>query len=177
MKLRRSSFPLLAVFAYLSGHAAAATNQYWNFGGIGGDGIWGTGPGDKNWNLAAGAAVGNTTWPDTNNDVAVFQDALGGTVTVFDPALAAGLSQTGANYTLDAGTITLVPDAASAAPFVNVQAGTLTLQKQMRFQPLASFSCSSDDQRLPSARLLVSYCGRSYRKHFKRFDFRLLIGC
>jgi hypothetical protein len=107
--------------------ASAATYQYWNVSGTGGDGIWGTGPGDKNWNLAAGAALGNTTWPDPTDNIAVFQDALGGTITVFDPVQTNGLSQTGANYTLDASTITLVPDAAAAAPFVQVQAGTLTL--------------------------------------------------
>ena len=128
MKFRRSPFPLLAVFACISGHAAAATNQYWNIGSTGGDGIWGTGPGDKNWNLAAGAAVGNTTWADPTDNIAVFQDAVGGTVTVFDPVQTNGLSQTGANYTLDAGVITLVPGSAAAAPFIQVQSGTLTFK-------------------------------------------------
>ena len=107
--------------------AVAATSQYWNFASTGGGGIWGTGPGDKNWNLTAEAAAGNTTWPDTGNDIAVFQDTFGGTVTVFDPVLTNGICQTGAAYTLDAGTITLVPDSAAAAPFVHVQSGTLTL--------------------------------------------------
>jgi autotransporter-associated beta strand protein len=126
MKARRRlrCLPLLVISASF---AAAASNQYWNVASTGGDGIWGTGPGDKNWNLTAGATVGNTTWLDSSNDVAVFQDALGGTVTVFDPVQTSGLSQTGANYTIDAGVITLVPDAATAAPFVHVQTGTLTL--------------------------------------------------
>ncbi|MBN8459855.1 MAG: autotransporter domain-containing protein [Verrucomicrobia bacterium] len=131
MKVRRNVrfLPLLVTLACsgVVSHSDGATGQYWNIGGTGGDGIWGTGPGDKNWNLVAGAAVGNTTWPDSGNDVAVFQDAIGGTVTVFDPVLAAGLSQTGADYTLNAGTITLVPDSAAAAPFIHVQAGTLTV--------------------------------------------------
>jgi hypothetical protein len=107
--------------------ASAATYQYWNVGGTGGDGIWGTGPGDKNWNLAAGAATGNTTWADPTDNIAVFQDASGGTVTVFEAVQTNGLSQTGANYTLDAGVITLVSDATPTAPSINVQTGTLTV--------------------------------------------------
>ena len=59
--------------------------------------------------------------------MAVFQDALGGTVTAFDPVQATGIRQTGANYTINVGTITLVPDSTAASPFVNVQTGTLTL--------------------------------------------------
>ena len=77
MKFRRSPFPLLAVFACISSHAAA-TNQYWNIGSTGGDGIWGTGPGDKNWNLTPGAAAGNTTRTDPTDNIAVLQDSVGG---------------------------------------------------------------------------------------------------
>ena len=116
--------PLLAISASF---ASAATNQYWNVGGAVGDGIWGTGPGDKNWNLAAGALSGNTTWQDPTDNIAVFEDTSGGTVTVFDPVQTNGLSQTGANYTLDAGVITLVSDATPTAPSINVQTGTLTV--------------------------------------------------
>ena len=131
MKARHLLLQLLAIrssiaTATLASLAMAATNQYWNVGGTGGDGIWGTGPGDKNWNLTPGAAAGNTTWADSTDNIAVFQDALGGTVTVFDPVQTNGLSLTGANYTLDAGVITLVSDA-SSAPFVNVQTGALTV--------------------------------------------------
>ncbi len=128
MKARHRFLPLLAISASF---ATAATNQYWNVGSTGGDGIWGTGPGDKNWNLTPGAAAGNTTWADPTDNIAVFQDAGGGTVTVFDPVQTNGLSQTGANYTLDAGVITLVSDAASAAPFVSVQTGTLTVNSAL----------------------------------------------
>ncbi len=110
----------------MPGSITAATNQYWNPGGSGGDGIWGTSPGDKNWNLVAGAA-GNTVWPDTNNDVAVFQDSIGGTVTVFTPVQAAGLVQNGADYSINAGTITLVRDSALKDPFISVQSGNLSV--------------------------------------------------
>lgn len=105
----------------------AATSEYWNVGGTGGTGIWGTSPGDKNWNLTAGAASGNTVWPDTGNEVAVFQDAIGGTVTVFTPVQAAGIIQQNADYAIDAQTITLVQDSAAANPFIQVQTGSLTI--------------------------------------------------
>jgi len=134
MKARfsRRLLPLWVVTASVavvsvSGHALAASLRYWNPGGSGGDGIWGTSPGDKNWNTTAGAATGNTVWPDTGNEVAVFQDALGGTVTVFTPVLAAGIRQQVAYYTIDAETVTLVQDNAAADPFIHVQTGTLTL--------------------------------------------------
>lgn len=114
-----------------SSMAPAATPLHWNVGGTGGDGIWGTGPGDKNWNVTAGAPAGNVAWPGTGDETAVFQDALGGTVTVFDPVLASGLVQNGANYTITAGEITLVRDAALTAPFIQVNAGTLTLESSL----------------------------------------------
>ncbi len=105
----------------------ASTNEYWNVGGTGGTGIWGTSPGDKNWNLTSGAASGNTLWPDSGNEVAVFQDAIGGTVTVFTPVQVVGIVQQNANYAIDAETITLVQDIAAANPFIQVQTGTLTI--------------------------------------------------
>lgn len=111
----------------VSGHAMAASPQYWNPFGGGGDGPWGTGPGDKNWNTTPGAATGNTVWPDTGNEVAVFQNALGGTATVFTPVQTAGIRQQAGNYTIDAETVTLVQDNAAANPFIHVQSGTLTI--------------------------------------------------
>ncbi len=118
-------------FASLPGIIHGQTLQYWNASGTGGDGIWGTGPGDKNWNLVPGALVGNTAWQDAIDDVAVFQDASGGIVTVFDTVQAAGIIQNGANYTVNAGIIVLAPDSASNAPFVNVQGGILTIDSQL----------------------------------------------
>jgi autotransporter-associated beta strand protein len=124
MKARSRLLPLLAISASI---AAATTHQFWNVGGTGGDGIWGTGPGDKNWNLTPDGSVANTTWPDPSDHVAVFQDSFGGTVTVFDPVQAGGIRQTGADYTVNAGVITLVNDATSVRPSGHVQAGTLTI--------------------------------------------------
>ena len=134
MKARSSHrlLSLLVITASIStvtrpSHAQAAISQYWNPGGSGGDGIWGTSPGDKNWNSTAGAGSGNTVWLDTGNVVAVFQDAIGGSVTVFTPVQTAGIIQQNANYSIDAETITLVQDATAANPFIQVQAGTLTV--------------------------------------------------
>lgn len=132
MKFRNNLLPLLVISVNLSAYCPAATNRYWNFESIGGDGVWGTDPGTKNWNASPGAASGNITWPDpVIDDVAVFQDSLGGTVTVFDPVQTSGISQTGADYTLNSSTITLVPDSAANAPFVNVQSGTLTANSEI----------------------------------------------
>ncbi|MEI6676091.1 MAG: autotransporter domain-containing protein [Verrucomicrobiota bacterium] len=116
-----------AAVVSVSGNVLAASVRFWNPVGSGGDGIWGTSPGDKNWNTTPGAATGNTVWPDTGNEVAVFQDALGGTVTVFTPVLAAGIRQQAASYMIDAETVTLVQDNAEANPFIHVQSGTLTI--------------------------------------------------
>ncbi len=123
---------LLVITASIStvivpGITGAATTEYWNPGGSGGSGIWGTSPGDKNWNLVAGAASGNTVWPDTGNEVAVFQDSIGGTITVFTPVQVAGIYQQAANYAIDAQTITLVPDSSASRPFIQVQTGTLSI--------------------------------------------------
>ena len=123
---------LLVITASIStvavpGITGAATTEYWNPGGSGGSGIWGTSPGDKNWNPVAGAASGNTVWPDTGNEVAVFQDAIGGTITVFTPVQVAGIDQQAANYAIDAQTITLVPDSAANRPFIHVQTGALSI--------------------------------------------------
>jgi autotransporter-associated beta strand protein len=122
------SFSIIASLASIS---SAATIQNWNPGGTGGDGIWGVSPGDKNWNLVAGAPTGNTFWTDAIDDVATFQDNLGGIVTVFDPVQTAGITQSGADYTINAGNITLVQDSANTNPFVDVQAGQLTLDSTL----------------------------------------------
>jgi autotransporter-associated beta strand protein len=135
MLMKNQSTPrpaaLCLLFVSFSGIALGQTLQYWNPSGTGGDGIWGTGPGDKNWNLVPGALVGNTAWDDGIDDVAVFQDMIGGTVTVFDTVQTAGISQNGSNYTVNAGIIVLVPDSSSNAPFVHVQGGMLTMDAQL----------------------------------------------
>jgi hypothetical protein len=133
MKIRSTPHPaaLCLLFVSFSGIALGQTLQYWNASGTGGDGIWGTGPGDKNWNLVPGALVGNTAWDDGIDDVAVFQDMIGGTVTVFDTVQTAGIVQNGANYTINAGIIVLAPDSSLNAPFVNVQSGVLTMDAQL----------------------------------------------
>lgn len=105
----------------------AATQYYWNAGGTGGNGNWGSTPGDKNWNTTAGAPSGNLFWPDTVDDVAVFQDSLGGTVTVFDAVQTSGIIQNGANYTINAGVITMVRDSAAATPSIDVRTGILSI--------------------------------------------------
>ncbi|WP_193211379.1 autotransporter domain-containing protein [Luteolibacter marinus] len=69
---------------------------------------------------------GNTTWPNTNEDVAVFQDALGGTVTVFTPIQTIGIVQNGADYTINANSITLAANSTSQ-PFIHVGNGELTI--------------------------------------------------
>ncbi|OYV05011.1 MAG: hypothetical protein CFE26_13860, partial [Verrucomicrobiales bacterium VVV1] len=129
MKLRFSSSPAFVCICFASLYSVAhgATFQYWNPGGTGGDGIWGTSPGEKNWNAVPGAPAGNTAWPDTTDDVAVFQDLTGGVVTLSEPLQAAGIIQNGANYSINAGLITLVPDMAAASPFVKVLGGSLTI--------------------------------------------------
>lgn len=114
-----------------AGAALAATDHYWNVGGTGGDGNWGTSPGDKNWNLVAGAAVGNTAWPDTIDDRAVFQDAVGGTVTVFGDVQTNSIRQDGADYTINAGSITLVHASSLAGPAITVQSGTLSIDSTL----------------------------------------------
>jgi len=137
MKARHRLLPLLAISATFSainfpGHSHAATYLHWNAGGTGGDGNWGTSPGDKYWNaVVSGPYLTNTTWPDTGNEVAAFQDAIGGTVTVFDPVQTAGIIQNGANYAINAGTITLVQDAAMVHPFIDVQTGSLTIDSTL----------------------------------------------
>ncbi len=134
MKPRHRSRILLLVgvsiqfsLATFLSNSLLANPLYWNPGGVGGDGNWGTSPGDKNWNTVPGAPAGNTFWPDSIDDSAVFQDAIGGTVTVFDPVQAHGIVQNGADYTINAGTITLVRDSALASPFIEVQAGHLSV--------------------------------------------------
>ncbi len=127
MKARHRLLPLLAISV---GFSSASTDYFWNVSATGGDGIWGAGPGDKNWNLTAGAASGNTAWPDTGSDVAVFQNALGGTVTVFNTVTAAGITQDGANYTLNAGGINLA-NPGPTLPVIQVNTGTLTIQSTL----------------------------------------------
>jgi hypothetical protein len=104
-----------------------AADLYWNLSGTGGSGIWGTSPGEKNWNTVPGAPAGNITWPDTINSVAIFQDLSGGVVTLSDPLQTAGITQNGANYSINAGVITLVQNSAATNPFIHVQGGILTI--------------------------------------------------
>jgi autotransporter-associated beta strand protein len=104
-----------------------AADWYWNPGGAGGDGIWGTSPGEKNWNVTPGAPTGNIAWPGTIDDVAVFQSITAGIVTVSDPLQTSGIIQNGADYTINAGTITLVPDSGAVNPHIDVQGGMLTI--------------------------------------------------
>jgi autotransporter-associated beta strand protein len=109
-----------------------AADSFWNPGGTGGDGNWGTSPGEKNWNTTAGGTPGsNTFWQDGVDETAVFQDTLGGIVTVIDTVQTTGIRQTGAGYTLNAGTILLAPGSGLEAPFIDVQAGTLTIDSQL----------------------------------------------
>jgi hypothetical protein len=132
MKVSLRTLPLLVMTASFSavdfpGTAHATTDQYWNFNGTGGSDIWSVGPANKNWNIIAGAA-GNTAWSDPSEDVAVFQDATGGSVTVVDTVQAAGIIQNGVNYSINAGILTLVPDSASNNPFIKVLTGSLTIE-------------------------------------------------
>ena len=97
--------------------AASADPLFWNPGGTGGDGIWGTGPGERNWNTIAGADAGNVAWPEIDGPTAVFSDMVGGVVTVFDEVGIRGLRLDGADYQLFGGT--LIPsDAASPIEIV-----------------------------------------------------------
>lgn len=128
---RGPSLLALLLVGFIHSPASHAADLFWNPGGTGGNGIWGTGPGDKNWNPTPGAPTGNTFWPNSLNEVAAFQDNLGGIVTVFDPVEAAGIRQAGADYILNAGTITLVPDASNTAPFIRVANGTLTVDSRL----------------------------------------------
>ena len=133
MKNRFTALPaawfLLAVSLSVPAHGT--TSRYWTVVGDGGDGNWSTGPGDKQWNLDPGTAVGNTTWLDGTDDVAVFHRANGGIVTIFDTVTAAGVLQSGADHTINAGTIVLARDSSANTPFVSVQSGTLTINSQL----------------------------------------------
>ena len=104
--------------------ALRANPLYWNPGG---DGNWSTGPADKNWNTVPGAAAGNVSWPDSADDSAVFQDAIGGNVTVIDAVKTHGIVQSGSDYSITGGTITLTSDSSLARPFIDVQTGHLTI--------------------------------------------------
>jgi autotransporter-associated beta strand protein len=117
-------FPLIV--AVVPGLTQAA-DQFWNVDGTGGGGIWGTGPGEKNWNTAVGAAGPNVTWPDAAVDVANFQDPVGGIVTVFGNVQASGIVLQGADYTLEGGSIALVPDLAANLPAIDVRTGVLAM--------------------------------------------------
>lgn len=117
----------IALIAPLS-PLAAADLWHWNPDGAGGDGVWGTTPGEKNWNPVPGGPLpDNTRWRDGPDDIAVFSDGTGGLVTIFDQVSVAGIRQTGADYRIDAGTIILAADRAANAPFVDVAAGALTI--------------------------------------------------
>jgi autotransporter-associated beta strand protein len=120
------------VSLFPGGISTAAAQSFWNPDGTGGDGNWGTSPGEKNWNTTAGGpAAGNTFWQDGIDEIAVFQDAVGGIVTVIETVQATGIRQTGAGYTINAGTIVLAAGPALERPFVDVQAGTLTIDSQL----------------------------------------------
>ena len=127
MKKRSNFLWVLVISVQLIDRSPAATNQYWNVGSSGGDGNWGSSPGDKNWNTTAGALTGNVFWPDTIDDVAIFQDIIGGTVTVFDAVQTSGIIQNGADYTINAGIVTLVRDSIGTDPSIDVRAGNLSI--------------------------------------------------
>lgn len=125
--MKISSSPLFAVMSgwlCLVHPARAETSVYWNAGGTGN---WSSGPGDKNWNLTVGGAGPDFTWPDTGGEVAVFQDAAGGAVSIFSSVQVAGIIQDGANYRLEAGILELVADAGGTAPFIEVVSGSLAV--------------------------------------------------
>ena len=110
------------------GISTAATESFWNPGGTGGDGNWGTSPGEKNWNAAPGGLpAGNTFWQDGIDELAVFQDGVGGIVTVIDTVQTTGIRHSGAGYTINAGTIVLTTGSAAERPFVDVLSGSLTI--------------------------------------------------
>jgi autotransporter-associated beta strand protein len=130
----RTPYCFVCVMAWSSGilvisaaSSLLAANLYWNPGGTGGDEIWGTSPAEKNWNSVPGAPAGNLTWPDSVDDVAVFQDLIGGVVTLAGPLQANGIMQTGANYSINAGEISLMPNSVAANPFIHVQSGVLII--------------------------------------------------
>jgi autotransporter-associated beta strand protein len=102
-------------------HSAADTRFYWNGGG----GQWSSGPGDKNWNLTAAGAGGDLSWPNTGTEVAIFQDAVGGTLSIFGDVQVAGIVANGANYRLEAGNLRWVAGPGGAAPSIEVHHGTL----------------------------------------------------
>ena len=115
------------IIAFSASSHLQAVDLYWNPGGSGGDGIWGTSPGEKNWNIAPGAPTGNITWPDTIDSVAIFQGLSDGIVTLSDPLQTAGIIQNSTNYSINAGVITLVQNSAATNPFIHVQGGILTI--------------------------------------------------
>lgn len=105
----------------------AATQQFWNPGGTGGDGVWGSGPADLSWNTAVGAATPNYAWPNTADDVANFQDGIGGTATIFGEVSTAGVRQNGEGYTIEGGTLRLITGSGGEQPFIAVETGTLAV--------------------------------------------------
>ncbi len=116
--------PLAITTAFLPlSLTAATTPQFWNPGGTGGDGVWGSGPADTNWNTSVGAATPNYAWPDTAGSVATFQDNVGGTATIFGQVSATGVQQNGAAYTIEGGTLRLIPGSAAEQPFIDVASG------------------------------------------------------
>ncbi len=121
--LSSCSLPL-AVTAILPLHVNAATQHFWN---VGGDGVWGKGPGDLSWNQSVGAATPDYAWPGTADDVANFQDATGGTATIFGEVAAGGVRQNGAGYTIEGGTLRLMTGSGGEAPFIAVESGTMSI--------------------------------------------------
>jgi hypothetical protein len=120
----------LIFFLHL-GSGTQAAPIYWNPGGTGGSEFWSSMPGDKNWNVISGASTGNTSWQNDIDDVAVFDDSLGGTVTVFDSVQAAGIIQNDADYIIEAGSIVLAADSLSNVPSVHVQGSMLTINSAL----------------------------------------------
>ena len=59
--------------------------------------------------------------------MAVFQDPVGGIVTVFGPVQASGIVLQGADYTVEGGSIALLPDLAANVPAIDVRSGVLAI--------------------------------------------------
>lgn len=114
----------LAVTAFLPLCVNAATQHFWNAGG---DGVWGTGPADLSWNTNSGAATPNYAWPNTGDDLAHFADFTGGTATIFGEVSSVGVRMTGADYTIEGGTLRLVTGSGGEAPFIALQDGTMQI--------------------------------------------------
>lgn len=126
MKLRHSRIlPLLALCVV--GRASSA-DLYWNASG---DGVWSTGPADKNWNTVSGAPSGNVTWSDPSADRAIFDSGIPSNLIVWDTVATSGITLNAGDLSILAGTITLVPDASANNPFIATDSGTLTISSTL----------------------------------------------